>query len=416
MMDDLKQKAVGALRWSEKYTKTDMVYLAKGGGWLMVGRAISMLSVFLLSVAFANLLPKETYGMYKYIISVVSLLGLFTLSGMGTAVSQSVARGFEGTLKPAIRAEIRWGLIGGLLALLMGLYYLVNHSNMLAICFGMVGLILPFTNVYYLYSFVLQGRKMFDRAVKYDSLVQITYTLAAFAALVLTRNLYVMLVVYLLSLSLFQYVTYRLVKKGLGLNDKIDPAAVGYGKHLSLMGVLGLATLADQILVYHLLGPVQLAIYAMAIAPPEQLKGVLKMVMQLALPKFATQTKEMVKAAVFRKIWVFSAFISLGVVVYIFFAPIFYGYIFPKYLESIVLSQIYVISLIASAALLPVSAFQAVGATKELYKLNLSGTVIQLILLIVGIYFWGLPGAIAARATTRFMELFYALWLIKRLR
>jgi O-antigen/teichoic acid export membrane protein len=99
MINNLKEKAVRALRWSQKYTKTDMVYLAKGGGWLSIGQVVEKLSALGLAIAFANLIPQETYGTYKYIISLGGIIAIFTLSGLRTAVTQAVARGYEGSLE-----------------------------------------------------------------------------------------------------------------------------------------------------------------------------------------------------------------------------------------------------------------------------------------------------------------------------
>ena len=62
----LKQRIYKGLKWSQKYTQTDMVYLAKGGFWLGMGQIITGLASFLLTLAFANLVPKETFGTYKH--------------------------------------------------------------------------------------------------------------------------------------------------------------------------------------------------------------------------------------------------------------------------------------------------------------------------------------------------------------
>ena len=69
MINFIKEKIYKLLRKSEKWTHTDMIYLAKGGFWLTLGQIISSVSSFALAVAFANFLPKEVYGNYKYIIS-----------------------------------------------------------------------------------------------------------------------------------------------------------------------------------------------------------------------------------------------------------------------------------------------------------------------------------------------------------
>ena len=47
MIDKIKNKTYKLLRKSEKYTKTDMVYLTKGGFWLTLGQIISSTSAFL---------------------------------------------------------------------------------------------------------------------------------------------------------------------------------------------------------------------------------------------------------------------------------------------------------------------------------------------------------------------------------
>lgn len=82
-MERLKHHTHRALRHSEKYFKTDMVYLAKGGFWLTTGQGVASLASLVLAIAFANLLPKEAYGNYKYILAVVGVLTLFGLTGIG---------------------------------------------------------------------------------------------------------------------------------------------------------------------------------------------------------------------------------------------------------------------------------------------------------------------------------------------
>jgi hypothetical protein len=43
-MNQLKYKAYTFLRWSERHTKTDMIYLTKGGFWLTLAQVISSAS------------------------------------------------------------------------------------------------------------------------------------------------------------------------------------------------------------------------------------------------------------------------------------------------------------------------------------------------------------------------------------
>src|SRR5690606_14131318 len=65
------------LRQSEKYTKVDMVYLASGNFWLTTNRVVGIGTGFMLTLAFANLLPPEIFGQYKYILALAGIIGAF---------------------------------------------------------------------------------------------------------------------------------------------------------------------------------------------------------------------------------------------------------------------------------------------------------------------------------------------------
>src|SRR3989344_8728279 len=112
-----RHKIIKILFWLQKYTKTDMVYLTVGGFWLILGKIVFNISGFLLIIAFANLLSKEAYGTYQYVLSVASILAIPTLSGMNSAIVRAVAQGYEGSFLPAIKTQIQWGILGGLASL-----------------------------------------------------------------------------------------------------------------------------------------------------------------------------------------------------------------------------------------------------------------------------------------------------------
>jgi O-antigen/teichoic acid export membrane protein len=50
-----------------------MVYVAKNGFWLSLGQILSIVSVIASSIVFGYFLPKEVYGEYKFILSVVGV-------------------------------------------------------------------------------------------------------------------------------------------------------------------------------------------------------------------------------------------------------------------------------------------------------------------------------------------------------
>ena len=110
-MERILQKASKGLRFLERYTKTDMVYLAKNSFWMNSNTVITSGFSFILSIAFAHLVSKETYGVYQFLISISSIIGGLTLIGMNSAVTQAVARGFEGVLRESVKVQLKFGLL-----------------------------------------------------------------------------------------------------------------------------------------------------------------------------------------------------------------------------------------------------------------------------------------------------------------
>src|SRR3989344_8935696 len=137
----MKDRFLSLLRRSERYTHIDMVYLAKGGSWMSGGQAINMLVGFLVSIAFANLLPKESFGTYKFILSTVALIGIFSFLDIGTAVIQSVAKGFGNSLRQGFRANLQWSLGVSLAGFALSLYYYVQGNNLLSFAFLLAGIL-----------------------------------------------------------------------------------------------------------------------------------------------------------------------------------------------------------------------------------------------------------------------------------
>jgi len=412
----IQKKIYQLLRQSEKYTKTDMVYLIKGGTWLTMEKVISTLCSFLLALAFANLLPKETYGFYKYILSISSLLAIPTLGGIDTAIFQAVSRGYEGSVIKGLKTKIRWGILGGLVSLGLAGYYYLNDNNTLTISFLIIAAFSPLMESFNIYNSFLAGKKLFDTKVKYSTAVHFLSIASLITILFLSKNIFVILLVYFSSYTLFRFIFLVLTLKKSFLNKKEDPQTISYGKHLTFMGVIGtFANCLDKILVFHYLGAIELAIYSFAVIPTEQLKGFLKNIRVLTLPKLSVRTTKEIKTAIFQKMVRFALFIAVGIAIYIFLAPYFYNIFFPQYNESVFYSQIFSISLITSVAILPITALEAKIAKKQLYQLTIYSPFIQIALLILFIYFYGLWGIILARLINRFIYLSLVCWLIKKI-
>ncbi len=415
-MDYLKNYTHRILRKSEKYFKTDMVYLAKGGSWLVIGQIIYALSSFFLALAFANLLPQDIYGTYKYIIAFAGILIIPSLAGMNTAVTQSVARGNEGVFFPALNRKMSWGMLGGLGSLILAIYYFASGNVTLALGFLIIAPFLPFYDSLGLYLSVLQGRAKFNLSTMYAALSQIISVCVLIGTIFLTHNLFILLVAYFTPWVITRALFQKIALSKDPLNTEISPDTILAGMHLSFMNVIPLvAQQLDKILLFHYVGPVQLAIYSFALAIPDQIKSMVKNLQIIILPKFASKTSREIHLSITSKFILFVIILSFIVALYWGVAPFIYKLFFPQYIESAFYSQIYSISLIASVLVLPYSMLQAKLATKELYQFNISRSIMQIGLLCVGAYYWGILGVIIARVLTDFFNLGILMFLVKKI-
>ncbi len=168
------------------------------------------------------------------------------------------------------------------------------------------------------------------------------------------------------------------------------------------MGVLnGIAGNIDKVLLFHFVGPVQLAIYSFAIAIPDQTKGPLKMLNTMLQAKFVNRSDEEIHAGMKNKmLWLAISSVAF-IIAYILIAPYFYAFFFPNYTESVLYSQIYVLSSLGLIFSPAASYLAAKKKVKEQYISKIAATTLQITALLIGVIFWGLLGLIIARVATR---------------
>lgn len=400
------------LHKTEKYTKTDMVYLASNGFWVGLEQAFGTLAAFLLAIAFANFLPKEVFGTYKYVISVVGIFSISTLAGTQTSVTQSIGAGFNGTFLPVLKTRIKWGFLGALAALFFTIYYFLNGNNILAASFLIAAVFIPFMDSFNLYSAILDGHKFFEKSTKYAFIAQTITAILLVLLMILTKNLFVILLTYFIAWTIIRGIFLRNTIKQIPHSEDFDPAIISYGKHSSLIGALGaIASYIDKMLIFNFLGGAEVAIYTFATALPEQIKSLLGSVERIILPRFSENSTANIKSGMMRKTSMLALFLLVIIIIYILIAPFIYSILFPQYIESVIYSQIFSISLLY-VAFLPIRAFlKAKKKIKEQYWVYTLTSILQLCFIILAFVFsTGLLGVIVARVLPRIFSCFFSLY------
>lgn len=392
------------LRQSEKYFKTDMVYLASGGFWSLVGQIVSSVTVLAVSVLLARYLTQDGYGQYKYVLSLVALLSTLSLSGLTSSVLQSTARGFDGALPDGFMINLRWSALMFLGALGIGAYYLLHGNFLLGVGMLVGGCASPIIAGAGLYSVFLAGKKDFARQTIYMIFgVMLLPSAALIAAAVLTRSPLIVVLAYFISNAAGAlYFYHRTLAVYRPEQGRKDPGMLSYTKHLSFMGILGgLANNLDQILLFQFVGPAQLAIYNFATGIPDQLKGPLKNLDSMLQARFANHFSGHIRENMRNKSLLLLGFGIVCAAIYIPLAPYIFEILFPRYMDAVPYSQVYALYLLTLPFIPSVSYLASKRFIKEQYIASVLNNSFKIIFTLVGVIGWGLWGLVWAVIAAR---------------
>lgn len=412
MIPKIKNKAKKILAWSQKYTQADMLYVASSGFWTTISSAASSIFSISLVLVIANYLPKETYGAYKYIMSLSGALAFLTFSGMNTAVTQAVANGHDGVLNYALKFQLKWNFIFFAGSSLVATYYFLQENMTVAVPLIILGLVFPLISAFNTFGSFLIGKKDFKRLALWGIAVSAIYNLAMIGAILIFEDTIFLVLAYsaghLLPIIYFYFRTVQLYKPPRQDLEE-EKKLVKYGAHLSFMNIFSnLSQYVDKITVFHFLGPVELATYGLALAIPERIKGYSKAYSAIILPRLSSKDMKDIKPVFYKRTFqgiVIGAFISLA---YITIAPILFRLFLPKYLESVHYSQILSLSLIITVpASYMAGVFYSQKMLKTIYLSSTTAHVTRIILFILFGYLWGVWGVIYASLLVYVLGFFY---------
>ena len=411
----LKQWVKRILLLIGKRLRIDLLYVARSGFWLTSSQFLSTLLTFILSVAYANLMPKEVYGSYRYVLSIVGILSITALPGINDALLRAVARGQEGSLALAVKKKISWGLLGGLACLAVALYYFYGNQSSIASAFLVAAVFVPFTDAFATYDAFLQGKKLFRASAVFFVIFQCAFAGLLSLVLFLTHELVLVLAAYFIITIGTRLALYLTAVRLYRPNEKIDFSITPYGKHLSAMGIVGsISSYLDRLLLFHYVGPLGVAAYTVAVGPPEQIKGYIKNIYSIAVPKFSRQTETEIRSTIRHKALLLLIALVGIVALYIILAPTLFHLLFRNYSDAIIYTQLYAISLLSGVNILYYSALQSQAAIKKLYYFSFAGPILLIILELTLIPTFGILGAIIAKTAARFLTTAVSFWLVEK--
>jgi len=400
----MKHTIYKALKWSEKYTKTDMLYIANGIFWWGFGKTGAFFISFITIIAFANWLPKESYGTYQFITATLSLFVIFCLPGINTTTIKSIAQKKEGTLDLALKEKIKWGGIGSLFSIGLAIWYFLTGNNLLAIAFFLGSFFIPFWPTFGIFNFFWNGRKRFDIQAKYNIISGVLSAIMLILAIYLTNNVITILFVFLGSQTISNWFFYSKTKKQVINQDK-DYKAISFGKSLTLMSAIEkIANHIDKIIIWNFLGAAPLAVYSVAYLPVQKILLSLP-IMPLSLPKLGEKrlNKERKKSVISKFLYLFIISIPTTIIL-IFISPFIYKLVFPQYIDSVIYFQ----ALSLLIALSPIILLNAIlisnAEQKAIYITQIIPSVLKIILFFIFLFYFGTWGIIISILITEVIK------------
>jgi len=362
------------LRWSEQYTKTDMVYLIHGGSWLGLAQLIASISGFIITYVLANSLTPEMLGEYRFLLAGFTLISIFTLPGMRTALRESVPKGYRGNLPTAFRVMNSWGTLGSLTAVGVALYYFANQNLGLATGFLCIAFIVPFYNASTCYLEYLTALKKLRDTTLYTSIGRVATLLTTVAAIfLLPHYAWIILSAYLLGTLLPNlWFHYKTVRNFHTAEEKIDPGITRYAMHITAMTALGLiAGQLDKFFIWNIVGAEGLAIFFIAYTIPLAITAQLNIIPTLAFAKFGEKDPALIRQTLLPKLGKYFGAIAITTGIYMLIAPSIFTWFFPQYLGALNYSLVLALIPLFSA-LSPIKTYLTITkSTKELYLLSI---------------------------------------------
>ncbi len=370
-----------------------MLYIARGSFWVLFAQGINSMLSLVLIVAFANLLPKELYGIYKYILAIAAMLNIFTLSGMNNAVSRTVAMGNEGALRPAVTYQLKWNTLMLLASLVLGGYYFLHGDHTLAFSLIILGIFVPCTLAFNTYSSFLDGKKKFRLAYTMSVLSTLIYSVGMLLILLLTDNLILIVATYAIATFIPSYIFYQYVLRTFNPphSDEVTDT-LKYGRELTFLRFADpVVSQIDKIVLAHFWGPAQLAIYSLAFAIPNRISFYIKRWISIGFPKFAEKTVAEINKVFFRRIVQGLLVGSVATGMYIFLSPYLFKYLLPQYVESIFYSQLLSLNFILA---LPNRFLSLLFTSQRLSSVLFQITIIQSIATVILYVVFGIYGGL----------------------
>jgi len=370
---------------------------------------VSIISSFIMMLAFANLLDQRSLGIYQYIIASANIIAAFSFTGTGTAIIRAVSKKSYSFLITARRYILLGSFIPITIVTISSGYYVYkgNYALAVGIFFSVICILL--THLLMRYNFIYVAIERFKESnylLKAHAIAPVIFVLPALffishpsiLAILYSGGslLAILLIAIILKMPLQERNLISQIKE-IKETKEHNSLYLRFASHQSVITLLNTATVHfDKVLIFQMLGAQQTAMYFVAISIPDRLRSLIKQFGPYLFSKFAKHSAHAIRKTMSLKLMIMFASIIPFFVLYVMLAPLFFDIFLSQYKEIVHLSVIYALTLFAGTLIIPESSLHAHASSKVFYTLSIVYGLIRISLLLIGIYTFGLLGAIYA--------------------
>ena len=223
-------------------------------------------------------IPPDDYGILVYVLAVMSISTITTITGFNKTIGGYVAKGFHGTVKQTLKISLKTGLLGVVVLVCFSFYYSLDKTQETEFILFVVAALffIPYT-IFNRYSSILAGLDNFKLIMYFNILSKfILFVVLFFVVIVNDQGILFYGVGQIIITSILLYMFYRFSIKRLN-NNRVDDGFLKHSVIISLVGVSGQVIAPGILLIVNdAFGVATLAIYAIANRIPSQLSGVVK--------------------------------------------------------------------------------------------------------------------------------------------
>lgn len=414
----MKEDLLKIVKWTERYTKTDMLYVIKNSFWLNSSSVLTSIFSFILSILIAKFIDKEVYGTYQFILSIGVIINAFTLTGMNVAITNSIAKGEDdGILISSVKYQIKLSFIPFIIGLILSCYYFINGNVLIFYGILIVAIAIPLTNAFNTWNAYLNGKKDFKSIFLYTQFVNIIYYLSLILVIIKFPNLILLVFISLFSNLISNLIIYKNIIKKFNIKEKSIQLqeSLNYGRNLSLSNILPIIMLqSDNLIIFHLLGPKMLAIYLFASNIPDRFISLLRPLSNIAFPKISSIPDENLYSNVIDKTFKLFYLSLFFAILYFFISEPLFKIFFNQYLTSVKYSQLYMLSLVASMTYSLLLVALQTRKSKYIYIINVIYPFLSLSLIYIGTLKFQITGTIIAKILSNIILLIALIIFLKR--